>query len=108
MAEESIQAQARKRRRERGRPMRSPTTWRTLLEREFRRRGDDFAAMTTTLTEAQLDEEFEANFGTAEGEPFTAWGERYVYFPVVYDGAEWVGSVPRNPCDKKTTHIGCQ
>ena len=59
-----------------------------------------------TLTEAQWDELFDSGFGGSEGEPFTAWSESYVYFPVVYDGAEWVGRVPRHPCDVPTKHQG--
>jgi hypothetical protein len=62
--------------------------------------------MVTTLTEDGLNREFNDGYGGSEGEPFTAWGEKYVYFPVVYDGAEWVGSAPRNPCDEKCSHVG--
>jgi hypothetical protein len=29
-----------------------------------------------------------------------------VYFPACYDGAEWVGSVSRNPDGKATRHQG--
>jgi hypothetical protein len=29
-----------------------------------------------------------------------------VYFPCVYDGYEYVDSVPRNPVDKPIYHIG--
>ena len=45
------------------------------------------------------------NIGS-EGKPFTIWTANTVYFPVVYDGAEWVGSVSRNPDGKPTDHQG--
>lgn len=82
--------------------------WRNMLKAEFEARGDDFAKMTTTLTEEQLNRVFDTGFGGSEGAPFTAWGEEYVYFPVVYDGAEWVGSAPRFICDEATEHVGGQ
>ena len=80
--------------------------WRTGLEYAFKKTGDDFTKMTTTLTEEELDLEFDDDFGMPEGVPFTAWGEKFVYFPICYDGAEWVGFAPRNPCEYKTEHMG--
>lgn len=67
--------------------------------------GDD-EIIACTLTEDGLLREFNAGYGTSKGDAFTAWSERYVYFPVVYDGAEWVGRAPRNPCDEATEHVG--
>ena len=49
---------------------------------------------------------FDAGYGAEEGVAFTAWSENYVYFPINYDGAEWVGHAPRNPCDIKMEHQG--
>ena len=34
------------------------------------------------------------------GPVFTAWGDKYVFFPLFYDGQLWVGWAPRNPCDE--------
>ena len=82
--------------------------WYNMLKEEFEKRGDDFSKMMTTLSDENLHCEFNSGFGGSEGHPFTAWGEKYVYFPVVYDGAEWVGSAPRNPCDEATEHVGGQ
>lgn len=82
------------------------TTWHKLLKEAFEESGDDFSKMVTTLTDEQLNKEFDNGWGTSEGDPFTAWGDRYVYFPVVYDGAEWVGRAPRNPCNEQCTHAG--
>jgi len=49
---------------------------------------------------------FDRGYGGSEGPHFTAWSEKRVYFPGVYDGAEWIDSVPRHPCDEATKHIG--
>lgn len=59
-----------------------------------------------TLTEEELDIPFDDGYGGTEGKPFTLWTKNRVYFPVQYDGAEWVDSVPRNPCDEATKHLG--
>ena len=65
-----------------------------------------FTEMQTTLTDDELVKFFDDESVGREGLHFTAWGEKYVYFPVVYEGLEWVGYAPRNPCDVKTTHWG--
>ena len=78
------------------------STWKQLLEDCAK--GDKIIACT--LTDDELNTEFDDGYGGIEGEPFTAWGEKYVYFPATYDGSEWVGRVPRNPCNDKTVHIG--
>lgn len=83
-------------------------SWNSMLKNEFEQNGDDFSKMKTTLNTEDLNREFDTGFGASVGDPFTAWGERYVYFPVVYDGSEWVGSAPRNPCDTVTNHQGGQ
>jgi len=81
-------------------------TWKEMLREAFADRKEDFKSMVCTLTEEEQNVEFYSGFGGSEGKPFTAWGEKYVYFPIVYDGAEWVGSAPRNPCDEATAHQG--
>ena len=53
-----------------------------------------------------FDKEFDGGFGGAEGEPFTVWTNKFVYFPTCYDGAEWVSKVRRNPFKDSTTHVG--
>jgi hypothetical protein len=81
-------------------------TWRELLTEEMDRHGETFACIQSiTLTDSQLDRWFDDGFGGAEGEPFTAWTARRVYFPTEYDGAEDVGSVSRHPDGKPTQHI---
>ena len=82
------------------------TNWKQMLIEAFEETGDDFEKMETTLTSEELVKEFDDGLGLSEGTHFTAWGEMYVYFPVVYDGAEWVGYAPRNVCDIRTSHWG--
>lgn len=82
------------------------TTWRELLIEKCKENNDDFNKLIISIECGGLDAEFDCGYGGSEGSPFTAWSDNFVYFPVVYDGAEWVGSVPRNPCDIKTSHLG--
>ena len=66
--------------------------------------GDEI--IQCTLSEERLHHKFDTGYGGEEGDSFTAWSEEWVYFPVGYDGAEWVGRVPRNPCDHECSHVG--
>ena len=77
-------------------------TWRKMIEGCAN--GDTIIACT--ISDEELDRNFDDGFGHPEGSPFTAWSNDYVYFPVEYDGAESVGCAPRNPCDKHTNHNG--
>ena len=61
-----------------------------------------------TISDEELDREFDTGYGGSEGDPFTAWSENWVFFPICYDGAEWVGRAPRNPCDISMIHQGGQ
>jgi hypothetical protein len=80
------------------------TTWRKELQKRLDENKDVLIACT--LTEEELDIEFDKGYGLEEGLPFTAWSKKWVYFPVSYDGSEWVGCVPRKPCNISTQHIG--
>ena len=53
-----------------------------------------------------LDYDFDAGYGGSNGPRFTAWTKDKVYFPGVYDGSEWIESVPRNPINEPKTHVG--
>jgi len=59
-----------------------------------------------TLSEEELDREFDPDYGGTEGEPFTVWTKDYIYFPVCYDGSEWATSISRHPNGKATGHVG--
>lgn len=82
-------------------------SWKTLLEEEMEIRGDTMLdVVSTTLTEADMEEEFDDGYGIICGKPFTVWTATTVYFPLCYDGAERVGSASRNPDGKPTPHQG--
>ena len=80
--------------------------WFDMLKEEMEHNGDDFFKKKCTLSEVELKKTFDDGYGGTEGEPFTAWGENWVYFPICYDGAEWIGSAPRSPCNKSMLHQG--
>jgi hypothetical protein len=83
------------------------TTWRKQIKIEMAKHGEDFGdVLGCTLDDAGLDTEFDEESGGAEGEAFTLWTGKRVYFPATYDGAEWAASVPRNPCGEATDHVG--
>jgi hypothetical protein len=82
--------------------------WKEMLIEAFKETGDNFDNLKTTLSKEELETYFDSGYGCSQGEPFTAWGDNYVYFPVVYDGSEWIGFAPRNVCDIKTEHWGGQ
>jgi len=77
-------------------------TWRELIKL---RAGED-TILQCTLTDEELDKEFDDGYGVSQGKRFSAWSKKYVYFPAVYDGREWVERAPRNPCDETTAHVG--
>lgn len=83
------------------------TTWRKSILDAMEANGESWGQVEScTLTDAELDVEFDSDYGGSNGKPFTLWTDNRVYFPVVYDGAEWVGSVPRNPDGTATEHQG--
>ena len=78
-----------------------------MMEEEMKSHDDSWDnVVSCTLTEEELRESFDDDFGGQEGKPFTVWTETRVYFPAIYDGAEWVESVSRNPDGKPTGHVG--
>jgi len=81
-------------------------SWEELLKRECLLNDDDYSKIICTLSKNKRAKKFNTGFGLIEGERFSAWTDDYVYFPEVYDGLESVASVPRNPCDKVTRHVG--
>ncbi|MGJ0625728.1 hypothetical protein [Xenorhabdus bovienii] len=82
-------------------------TWRELLEHEMKTHNENLSFIeSNTLTEEQMDIEFDNGYGTEKGIPFSAWTQQRIYFPCCYDGSEWVGSVSRHPDGNPTEHIG--
>ncbi len=85
------------------------TNWRKEIAEEMRLQGETWADVEVcAITEEQLDAQFYHGYGSAAGAPFTVWTKNRVYFPAVYDGAEWAESVARNPDGKATDHVGGQ
>jgi len=82
------------------------TSWYEMLKETMESDGENFDERVCTLSEEELRVEFNDGDGVAEGKPFTAWGRNWVYFPVRYDGSEWVGHAPRNPCNISMKHQG--
>lgn len=85
-------------------------SWSEMISAEMSERGDDGPVLASVpeITSSAMTRPFHTGYGESCGCAFTAWTETRVYFPVVYDGAEWVGSAPRNPCDEATGHQGGQ
>ena len=83
------------------------TNWKELIQEEMDNHNETFEdVVECTLSDERLMLSFDCGYGGSEGEPFTLWTTNRVYFPLVYDGAEWVGSVSRNPDGKATRHLG--
>jgi len=59
-----------------------------------------------TLNAEDSSEYFDSGSSYIEGEPFTAWSDKYVYFPIVSNGIEAVGRTLRSPCNIATEHLG--
>ena len=82
-------------------------SWREAIRVAMIRAGEsEVDLVATTLTAEEWDLRFDDDFGAEEGRPFTLWTKKRVYFPACYDGSEWVESVPRDPSDEKTCHLG--
>lgn len=75
------------------------TTWRTQLQKLCQNTGDSLLDIQFECEDLDLllDSEFDCGFGAAEGEPFVAWSQNWVYFSRDYDGADYIDCVPRNP-----------
>lgn len=84
------------------------TCWKDEIEKVMKAVGDDWGNVVySTLSEEEANREFDCGFGGTKGVPFTLWTKDRVYFPVVYDGAEWAACVPRNPIHGHVTyHVG--
>jgi len=82
------------------------TTWKEEIEICFDNDDNWNNVISCTLSEEELNTEFDDDYGGTEGIPFTLWTKKYVYFPICYDGSEWVARVSRNPDGKPSGHFG--
>lgn len=82
------------------------TTWRREYEAERAEQKDESPLVAVAPEGIDLDLEFDGGYGGSRGERVLIWTEERVYFPVVYDGAEWMGSAPRNPAAEGQRHVG--
>lgn len=84
------------------------TTWAEELAAAMESAQDPGPVVAYAPDEAAFAEQFDSGYGGAEGPAVLAWTERRVYFPVTYDGSEWLGSAPRNPQAEGQGHEGGQ
>jgi hypothetical protein len=84
------------------------TTWRELLTEAIKDHDDPGPVIAYAPNEEAFDVEFDSGYGGSEGPNMLAWTPTRVYFPAVYDGAEWVSSAPRNPQAEGQRHVGGQ
>ena len=87
----------------------SDDCWRRMIEEEMERHSETLQDIVHAVAEggeAWMETKFDAGYGKTEGCRFTVWTRKRVYFPTAYDGSEDVASVPRDPCDVSTSHLG--
>ncbi len=60
-------------------------------------RSESFGPQVRCDFENLPDREFDAGYGSPEGEPFIGFSKDFVYIRAVYDGSEWVEAIPRHP-----------
>ena len=84
------------------------TTWRTEFDNERRAQKDESPVEAVAPQGVDLDRVFDGGYGGSCGERILIWTAERVYFPVVYDGAEWMGSAPRNPQAEGQGHVGSE
>jgi hypothetical protein len=82
------------------------TTWRAELAAAMESESDPGPIVAVAPDESVLDVKFDDGFGGSEGPSVLVWTEARVYFPVTYDGSEWLGSAPRNPQAAGQGHVG--
>lgn len=78
------------------------TTWRKELIEILKVTKDSWEYLVITITDEELDKEFDDGYGSSEGTPFTAWSDNYVYFSREYDGSDYIDHIQRHP---KSLHV---
>jgi hypothetical protein len=83
------------------------TTWQALLDDARKDAKDESPVVSVAPNPDALEVRFDDGYGSPMGGHVLIWTEERVYFPVVYDGAEWLGSAPRNPATQDgQDHVG--
>ena len=83
------------------------SNWKEMLNSALEENGESWSDVeANTMSENEMAKNFDSGYGATEGCPFTVWTKNTVYFPLSYDGSEWVGSVSRNPDGRPTAHQG--
>ena|SRR3990172_3728886 len=83
----------------------SVRSWKDMLNSALKRNGESWSDVVfNTMAEEEMAKKFYTGFGIVEGCPFTVWTKNSVYFPLQYEGSEWVGRVSRNPDGNPTIH----
>ena len=83
------------------------TTCKEQIKGEMKFYGESLSdIVSSTISEDEMNREFNNSYGIVKGISFTVWTANRVYFPADYDGSEWCASVSRNPDGKPTAHIG--
>lgn len=70
------------------------TTWRKALDHVRWIVEDQTPIIAVAPDETVLDVQFDPGYDGSEGPAVLVWSEERVYFPAVYDGAEWMASAP--------------
>ena len=83
------------------------TSWKESITDALTEAGETWKdVVANTMNAPEMATVFHDGYGGTKGIPFTLWTTKRVYFPICYDGSEWVGSAPRNPCEEKLEHQG--
>lgn len=81
-------------------------TWRESLQYAMTENHDPGPVVAYAPDETSFDVQFDDSYGGTNGPAVAAWTQTHVYFPVCYDGSEWLGSAPRNPQASGLDHQG--
>lgn len=84
-------------------------SWKQKLETLLAEYGETLADVVHSvppLDSPEMTTPFDDSYGGTNGCAFTVWTAKRVYFPICYDGSEWVGSAPRDPRDEACGHQG--
>lgn len=80
------------------------TSWKKMFESGWP--DETLTALVIKGGDEAWSREFDSGYGSTQGAEFTAWSDEWVYFPICYDGREWIGRAPRNPGGEAMVHQG--